>query len=85
MDTMSMDYWLNDNDSQRAKYLQKTPSDCHFVQWENCTPMHKGGHYILLQIGKTMTHKPVNVAGLLHTHPWQYYEDKQYIHSKKIT
>jgi len=25
--------------------------------------MHKGGHYILLKISKTMTHKPVNEEG----------------------
>jgi len=83
MDTMSMDYWLNDKDRQRAKDLQKNPSNCQFVQWENCNSVHKGGHYILLRTSRTMTHKPVNAEGLLHTYPWQYYKDKQYIHSKK--
>jgi hypothetical protein len=47
--------------------------------------MHKDGHYILQQISTTMTCKPVNEAGLLHTHPWQYYENKQYMQGKKIT
>jgi hypothetical protein len=47
--------------------------------------MDKGGHYILLQISKTMTYKPANEAGLLRTHPWQHNKDKQYIRSNKIT
>ena len=75
--------WMIMTSKEESTYI-KTPSDCHFVQWENCTPMHKGGHYILLRISKTMTRKPVNEADLLHTHPWQYYEDKHISTAKKL-